>query len=571
MAQKTLHGVIQNLVSRYGMEIVADHRLKGLLADEMGECFEYYAAFSQACNLGVGRRLLELQKNRRSVVITLDAIKQNFAERSQLDRLIGNYVVDCIAYGVGLLSTVKEPSLEGTTAGFTRQIKQRDERITRLNEALAVQSKTKNRAKKVLLVASLVAVVAALFFFGSVRVFLMDTGRIPKSPELKNTRLLEACAAGDALYAGELLQAGAYIDAVDSLGQKPMEIAISVGAAPLVDTLRHYGSYDVVELYDYAYMVDSRKIMSHLQVERDHVVHTRLLFQKVRDGSDADIQKLLEAGVDLSVKDSAGENILFAAARGNNLEWAKFFVQKGVSLADTNEAGAYAYTVADNETCTYLYEFVHRDELFIQSIQNMKLDSAAHFLKLGADMNYVDRKNHYTAVHYAVFYNNVTALDSLISWGADMNVSTVHGKPIELAMDLNRQKAFKYLLAKFPEMASHRSAKGETLLHRGIRDQKRRVWVPLLLKAGADIGAADQEGNLPIHVAAQYGDSNLVKYFVEKGIDPKVENFAGQEVVDIADAYDNKEVGEYLTQFYIVRRVLRFLGYIIDFFKDLFG
>lgn len=54
MPKKPLHLVIKALVNQYGAEIVGDHRLKGLLADTLGESFDNAASVDQAYRHQVG-------------------------------------------------------------------------------------------------------------------------------------------------------------------------------------------------------------------------------------------------------------------------------------------------------------------------------------------------------------------------------------------------------------------------------------------------------------------------------------------------------------------------------------
>ena len=53
--------------------------------------------------------------------------------------------------------------------------------------------------------------------------------------------------------------------------------------------------------------------------------------------------------------------------------------------------------------------------------------------------------------------------------------------------------------------------------------------------AGADINARDHEGNTAMHHAAARGDTEMIKYLVSKGADPKAVNREGQTTIDLAN------------------------------------
>lgn len=567
MPNKSLHLVVKSLVGQYGPEIVGDHRLKGLLADELGESFGHEVSFEVANKMGVGKKLLALYRSGADVTLRLDSIKQGFAERSLLERPISDYVVDCIAFGLGMVASVKKPSLDGTTIAMTRKITQLNQAIVRKDVEV---SRAVSSARKIRLFGMLAVVLSAALLFCVVNIFLMDTGRIPKNPELKNQRLLEACAAGDAVYASELIRAGAYINIKNPQGETPLALAMKLDATALVDSLNVFLKLDAVSLYEEALALGATNVAAHLKGARDNILNTKEMFVAVGKGDDKRIQALLNAGVDIHSRNSLGETFLFAAVRGDHLALAKKFLTMGLAADDKNNAGQCAYYGVRNRTARYVKDVANRDEYFAAAVRDNKLDSAKYFLGLGADLNYVDVKNHYTAAHYAVHYNNVDALEKLRSWGANLNKRTSKGTPVELAMTQNCQKAFRYLLCVVPGVANLELPHGERLLHRAIRDKRRNVWVKALVDAGANIHQEDAYGNQPIHVAAQYGDSNLVKMFVDRGVDPKAENRDGDEVVEIAEKYDNKSVESYLSQYYITRRIKGIYNSVHDFVAGIF-
>ena len=57
----------------------------------------------------------------------------------------------------------------------------------------------------------------------------------------------------------------------------------------------------------------------------------------------------------------------------------------------------------------------------------------------------------------------------------------------------------------------------------------------LVEELGADVNAADYEGNTAVHNAASRGDLDMIKYLVSKGAVVTTVNRAGQTTVDLAN------------------------------------
>jgi len=64
---------------------------------------------------------------------------------------------------------------------------------------------------------------------------------------------------------------------------------------------------------------------------------------------------------------------------------------------------------------------------------------------------------------------------------------------------------------------------GASLLHWALKMGHTKV-VPLLIKKGADVNSADNQGITPIHLAAGNGSTSIVKLLIKSGADPNVKS-----------------------------------------------
>lgn len=292
--------------------------------------------------------------------------------------------------------------------------------------------------------------------------------------------------------------------------------------------------------------------------------------------------ELQKAGADIYAKDRNNETALFVAVHKNNLEEAKKLMELGLSVRDKNVNGATPMTVVNNRTSKYLLDFTYKDEFFVSAIRRHVLDSAKYYLKLGANINFVDYKTNRAAIHYAIANDDVMALKLLMFNGANMTLLQNNVAPVELALAQKKPAALKLLLQNDRDATTRVFANGKTLMHEAVLMQNAETWMDILLEHGARVDALDRdgktplfyaiqknnarrvsyliarranvsrvdsEGNLPLHVAARYADGYIVKVLVDAGADPFAKNAEGDEPVTVAKNYNNVSAEDQLDNY----------------------
>ena len=91
-----------------------------------------------------------------------------------------------------------------------------------------------------------------------------------------------------------------------------------------------------------------------------------------------------------------------------------------------------------------------------------------------------------------------------------------------------------------------RTLKGEQVLHYAVWGGDRRT-VAALIKAGAEINAADRLGITPLMLAAREGKAQVVEALLGAGADAMRRNRMGEDAVSLASQRGHSEVVKMLT------------------------
>jgi ankyrin repeat protein len=122
------------------------------------------------------------------------------------------------------------------------------------------------------------------------------------------------------------------------------------------------------------------------------------------------------------------------------------------------------------------------------------------------DLNIIDNYKR-TALHIAIESSNLDIVEFLVENNADIFMSDPN--PIVYAIELNKILIFKYFLTKI-NIENHKS-----LILFAAKFNRIEI-IRLLLELGIDINY-EQNGITALHVAADKGSFDLVRYLVERG------------------------------------------------------
>lgn len=144
------------------------------------------------------------------------------------------------------------------------------------------------------------------------------------------------------------------------------------------------------------------------------------------------------------------------------------------------------------------------DDLFGLACGEGDIDTATFLLSMGANINAKDMNSGATALVIAATYNELRAVEWLVSKGANLNIKTNMGT------------------TALHSVCMPSSVKG-TLNYYAI--------AKVLVEAGADVNAKDNSGETPLHRASRCELKDTVKLLLDNGADKNIKDYEGLTAV----------------------------------------
>ena len=192
-----------------------------------------------------------------------------------------------------------------------------------------------------------------------------------------------------------------------------------------------------------------------------------------------------------------------------------------------------------------------------------------NLLEAGADVNAKDERDR-TALNLALSLENPEAAKLLINKGADVTIKDSFGglTPLEEASAQGYTEVAELILQKLKDKTDKNPALLNAVINSRLDTAKMLLnnkadpnfkdssgnsalnlakpsnieMLGLLLDAGANINALDQNKQTVLMSASYKGDVNLVKYFLSKKADVNIKGLRDMTALDFAKQMDNTEV-----------------------------
>ena len=308
------------------------------------------------------------------------------------------------------------------------------------------------------------------------------------------------------------------------------------------------------------------------------------LHDGARNSNPTVVSHLLDAGAQLNARDNEGYTALhWAAAQSGNGRVVKALLDRGADpFAESNDGRTPLHSAlryrADPSVVSRMLDAGAGEHLTPLQLAVLQGDVAAvrRLVAKGADPNATDRYG-WSPLHFAVPLGGMEVVSTLLGAGAHPDARTVGGATaLHLAASQASESVVSALLdagvdpnakdvedgwsplhyaARFQEEAllpvitvllragadpgssqASMDDYGLSPLHRVLTNQAVTVSVvETLLEAGADPMARDQDGDTPLHIAADWTDDvAIIDALLAAGADLTAENQDGSRPVDFA-------------------------------------
>lgn len=271
------------------------------------------------------------------------------------------------------------------------------------------------------------------------------------------------------------------------------------------------------------------------------------LIYAIDEGKTTIAETLIDKGADVNMASSKGLTPLQRAVQHNNVVIAKKLIAAGANMNVMNSKG--------------------RPILFV-AIFEERTDIVLLLIDAGADIHIKssssDMEN--SALHYAVWKNNITVTKKLIDAGADINYARNDGyTPLILASIGGSYESAKLLIDAGASLNSRTIDSADALYVAAWKGHANIIR--LLIESGADINSILRFGDSPLIVAASGGHLNAVKVLLEAGVNVNHTNNVGINALKAAKTPEVKA----LIKSYIPKKFWRgFTDTDMDKFKTIF-
>lgn len=361
---------------------------------------------------------------------------------------------------------------------------------------------------------------------------LKNKKNIDKKDSLGRTLLMDCAENGDIDNVKKLIAAGADIQLINSFGDSALVLALKSGQIKTAEYLCEKGAKilnlsnsDLFDIFDKN--PESIKILKKSEFNlnnKDKYGFHPLIYALIKNRTDI-AELLIKNGVDCNCTIKDDNKNVFSA-----LEIALMNNQSGIAtLLITHGADIYHYCTTGSNS-------------FLIAAQSGDNKNLQLLLDKGISVDITGKKDYegQTALMSAANSNHLDTIKFLISRGANINATRNTGHTaLMVASKTGSEKVVEYLIQNGADINLITNEGADAFIY--ATQYGNVPCAALLLEAGADINHMDKDGTA-LHNATREEKYDSVKFLLDKGIDYKLKNPAGETALDIAKKKDNKRI-----------------------------
>jgi ankyrin repeat protein len=399
-----------------------------------------------------------------------------------------------------------------------------------------------------------------------------------------DSRLLAACALGDAKIARDMLQAGAdpnkpCKEGFDGVTPLVMTVGVSRSvevASLLIDAganVNDEWSEDTTPIFETT--ADQFYDLAKLLIDRGAKVNVHMsngltpLMYAARNGASRCVDLFLDAGADINAVEEEHSVGAFGLALNRlDLQLAEHLLARGAEpnfgSIDTlplaiAEHGTLAFIEALAARGCKLVRDDQRGRMAFVSARNPDPEVFDYLLNQGADPNEGNDFG-YTPLILAALNNHHHLIRRYLTRGDDATVRDVDGETaLSLAIEKRHEQSVAVLREFHAEEGNYSALDPEAAMLKAAEEGA--IGSILNLRdAGIPINCCDGEGNSALMIAVRAGHQGVVRSLYHLGADINQRNHAGESTLGLAKASDSTDLVNTLQEFGALDAVTGELG-----------
>ena len=352
---------------------------------------------------------------------------------------------------------------------------------------------------------------------------LIDAGAdIETKDDMGRSPLHWSCGSGVLPVVKVLVEAGADVCVTDNTGDTCLILAAYHGRTETVRYLVGLPEVDVNHNADNCCSALHSAVGAGIDA-RDEEGRSPLLVASIEGGLSV-VKVLVEAGADVCVTDNDGDTCLTLASYFGHTETVRYLV--GLPEVDVNHK--------DSAGCTALLAAAEKHPDVVEVL-----------IDAGADVEVKDTAGR-SPLLLACRSGALAVVRVLVKAGAGVCVADNEGNTCLALASANGHTETVRTLLCMPEVDVNQSnTRGLTPLHGAVL-KNHPDMVQVLIDAGADIEAKDDEMYSPLHCACEVGALEVVKMWIKVGADVCATDCDGDTCLTVAAYYGHTETVRYL-------------------------